>query len=382
MKTGGVLSRVAKLFESRKSQDFRRRARPIVEVLEDRMVPTLFWIGPGTPGSGMNWSNPANWFDSTLGTNHVPQLSDTLGFGGASYAANTSSTDDMPNLEVYNIACDRTFTAEIRLPNNLTVDTYFVDYGTLTIPGPMFGTQNITVKKDFFENGAMTISGPVVFTADHAFDVGSITVASGAFSPPNFVATVDVSGILSIPGNGLSLSASTLINDTSGTTSVGNNGSLHVSGSITNNGSINLLNAIVTSGLGLTNGGTITSFSAGDTLGGNVINSGLITFAEALHVLTITGDFSGLGFLTVRIGNAIGGANDTLRVNGVAHVTRTTLTVNNISGQTPVAGSAWGILFAPGGVDGLFGAVNWPPPAPGGAWFQVQNGNPGISIVA
>lgn len=94
--------------------------RPNLERLEDRCVPATTWIGP----AGGLWSNAANW------TAGVPGSGASVQFGSAYGGTNTSSTDDIANLDIYSLTIDGTYgAAEITLDQNLTVSNQITQSG-------------------------------------------------------------------------------------------------------------------------------------------------------------------------------------------------------------------------------------------------------------
>ena len=87
-----------------------RRARPRLEVLEDRNAPAMLtWAG----AAGGLWSVGGNW---TGGTGVAPANNDTL-----LLAKNTSSQDDIANLSLFKLDIQNTYKSTLTLAQDLTV---------------------------------------------------------------------------------------------------------------------------------------------------------------------------------------------------------------------------------------------------------------------
>lgn len=364
MSLSHVLTRVAKLFESRRST-LRPvlRARPTLEVLEDRTVPTLFWIGPA---SG-TWSVAANWLDSVTHTHHIPGALDSLQFGGASSNSN-SNTDDIANLSVTAFTCDSTYTGTILITQNLTVGDYLTDYGRLTLPGAHVGNgPNLTVKKDLFEYGTLSLGRNDVITVGVLYDRGSVATAAPV-GTSTIAGILDVSGSLSEIGGG-TLLANNFLQESTGVTTLASGSTLNAN-IFSSSGLITMAGSHLIAGNLLTNLGTITTSGALDsiTTTSTFNNAGNITFTGTIHDLNIMGNYKGVGALNMRLGNPNGGFNDRLQVTGSASLGNGIL---NVTGPVNAVPGRWNLVNATISIDGAFGSFTHPAPPPGFTWTQI-----------
>jgi hypothetical protein len=368
-----VIGRIAKLFEGKpRSRPNRLRSRPMVEALEDRTVPAVVWIGP-VGGSNL-WSNPLNWLDGN-GTNHVPGAVDVVDFGTSFGGTNSSSVDNIANLTVAGVSCDNSFTSAITLgltsgsPVTLTLGggAGIADFnldagGTLNLnTGSSTASTTLNVGHDFWALGTVNLGANTLTSVGDQFQAeGKLALATIPQPNPTTVTSsvFVVSGALTVTSSAV-LSTNTLQIAPGGTAAVSVMGSIVDTGLFTNAGAITLTKGTLVANQGLTNANTINTVGP-DAIIGNVTNSGNITWLGALHNLNITGNYSGLGSLNMRINGAIPDANDTLRISGSASLSNGILNVTNIGGPIGRA-RGWHLIFA-ASIDSTFWLANLPAP--------------------
>jgi hypothetical protein len=378
------------LFRSKDARSACRpaRARPLLEALEDRLVPAQnTWIGPTTDNL---WSNPTNW-----SRGQVPAADDIVTFTGHPGGANASSVDDLPNVTVQAIEFDSSYSSSLTLVPfaSLTVSSEFLHYGTLVLEG-----YNTIAAP---QQGINEYGNVLVLGTSNTFEVGSyilnqqasLTVPGEGFISPTLAITgivlqqgtmsvgdpsTGAAGIVNISGGSYSLpGVTTLFGSTlnySGATQLILSGTLNLAGN-------NMIPGSTITAPGITLSGTLTT-AGYDVINSSVNNAGTLSFVGTqTTMLTVTGDYSQLneGSLNMRIGSMLGGS-DSLVVDGTATLGGTLRVSLLDSTQTPGSGSSWYLINAWGGATGSFDALSMPPPPAGSDGWAVTIPPPGSYV--
>jgi hypothetical protein len=356
MGVGRVLTRLFPTEAMRARERHRTRLR--LEALEERANPSdLTWIGI----NGGAWSDPSNWDQDRL-----PTASDTLHFGPG---ANTSSSDDIQNLTVFEIVCDSNYTGTISIGDvQLNVTRDFISYGQVAI-GP-FGPMELDVGRTFDVHGHLSTDGmlfdvPVISAGTLSLETGSswfVNARTAVNADVEQAGTLDMVGRLDISGAYHLLPAGVVTlngddNDEihySGLTPIQLDGTVYLDGGlIASNAGVNLTGSLLESGFATVQG-TLTNVSGRIDFVGGPNNSNL----------TVTGDFTQLINGTLIMHVWMGEINDQLNVGGVLHLGPPgtagqggTLTVIDAG----VAGLSTFHIINVNGFEGTFTTIDLPP---------------------
>jgi hypothetical protein len=166
----------------RKASRRRHASRlPLLERLEDRLLPALVqWINP----NGGDWDNPANWYDQSTGTNHVPGPGDDANIGVV-YA--------VPGINYANITITHSTVANDAVASLASASRINVTAGGLSVSGDTQVNADVTVlNSGELEFGNAPGNGSPVF-----FQViisGTLTVGNGTFNSNPAVVTFGYGG--------------------------------------------------------------------------------------------------------------------------------------------------------------------------------------------
>jgi RHS repeat-associated protein len=298
----------------------RRRARPYLERLEDRLAPALIKWGGGPTGLGTDWNNPANWVGNVLPTAADDVQIDSQ-FAGITitFATQNSTIRSLTSAASLSIVggtfaiVDTGSAPASQVNNTFTIVNSTVDFSA------SLGVKNLN-----FTSGLLTGSGTVTVT-------NSATWAGG---------TMQGSGVIHIPAG-----ATLTISGDQGET-------FHESRQLTNDGTVKLTGAgpvtsqvDVNDRVRLTNNGLLEIVSNANVVGGGtLLNTGTVR-KDATNNATSDIDWSVSNSGTVdilggtlRLGGA-GGGNPAVMSSGAFGLAASTGLEFATDGQTLTATS-------------------------------------------